>query len=451
LESLSGYDLSDVRVHFQSDLPARVGARAFTYGEDIYVESGAEDALAHEAWHVVQQKQGRVSRIMAVNGVAVNDDPALECEAAVVGAAAARLEAPLANQDSPLPHLVCRSVTRPVTQRLVVIQDGDENISTAERLRYLLHYDHQINFNNLPFTREIAADYVGATYTFATWDKLIADLRKRSFGYRHYQAMEMLRTQQQALVNGYLTANNLTLDTLTPVIDAFNHASTRSLRQLNTTYTPLTFISWSAFVNYAYPPGLLQNMPFMRWMRTGQAPLRMNCWEAVLYAGATGNLYTRDYAFWADETVQVPVRSWSTTEERSNTSRFVDAVIANKFYHATNQGTNTVGKYSVPKVPSYIPRGAIVAFAMGQHVALCTGRKRTNTQQAAIKKYGAQGQGILELDGGTPSIVYSTIEDSIAKGYSFEIHLGWLPNAPAGTLRRAGHTVTFNNPVNLYG
>jgi hypothetical protein len=88
VESLAGMDMSDVRVHYNSDKPAHVGALAYTQGRDIHVASGQEKHLAHEAWHVVQQAQGRVQPTMQLQGVKVNDNPGLEHEADVMGAKA---------------------------------------------------------------------------------------------------------------------------------------------------------------------------------------------------------------------------------------------------------------------------------------------------------------------------------------------------------------------------
>lgn len=85
IESISGIDISNVRVHFNSDKPAEVGALAYTQGTDIHVAAGQERHLAHEAWHVVQQAQGRVQPTMQLRDVAVNDDPGLEYEADVMG------------------------------------------------------------------------------------------------------------------------------------------------------------------------------------------------------------------------------------------------------------------------------------------------------------------------------------------------------------------------------
>jgi hypothetical protein len=94
VESLSGLSLSDVRVHYDSARPAAVAAHAFAQGSDIHVAPGQERHLAHEAWHVVQQRQGRVRPTTSVGGVAVNDDPGLEAEADRMGGRALSAEPP---------------------------------------------------------------------------------------------------------------------------------------------------------------------------------------------------------------------------------------------------------------------------------------------------------------------------------------------------------------------
>ncbi|NEO74910.1 MAG: DUF4157 domain-containing protein [Moorea sp. SIO4G3] len=85
IESLSGYDLSGVRVNYNSPKPAQLNAHAYTQGLGIEVAPGQKRHLPHEAWHVVQQMQGRVRPTMEVNGVGVNGDRGLEREAEVMG------------------------------------------------------------------------------------------------------------------------------------------------------------------------------------------------------------------------------------------------------------------------------------------------------------------------------------------------------------------------------
>ncbi|NIJ66167.1 hypothetical protein FHR20_003129 [Sphingomonas leidyi] len=90
MESLSGIALDDVRVHRNSARPAQLRALAHTQGSEIHLGPGQERHLAHEAWHVVQQKQGRVRPTMRLGGTAINDDAGLEREADTMGIRAAR-------------------------------------------------------------------------------------------------------------------------------------------------------------------------------------------------------------------------------------------------------------------------------------------------------------------------------------------------------------------------
>jgi hypothetical protein len=82
IENLSGYSMDDVKVHYDSDKPAQMFAHAYAQGADIHIASGQEKYLPHEAWHVVQQKQGRVKPMIQLKGkLNVNDSPGLEKEA----------------------------------------------------------------------------------------------------------------------------------------------------------------------------------------------------------------------------------------------------------------------------------------------------------------------------------------------------------------------------------
>lgn len=86
IENLSGHSLDDVKVHYNSDKPAELQAHAYAQGTDIHIASGQEKHLPHEAWHVVQQKQGRVKPTLQMKGdINVNDDAGLENEADIMG------------------------------------------------------------------------------------------------------------------------------------------------------------------------------------------------------------------------------------------------------------------------------------------------------------------------------------------------------------------------------
>ncbi|MEZ4452217.1 MAG: DUF4157 domain-containing protein [Nannocystaceae bacterium] len=101
IRSLSGHDLSDVLVHRGSSRPEGVGALAYADRSQIHLGPGQEQHLGHEAWHVVQQREGRVRATGHVSSigaggearrVAINEEPALEREADAMGARAQRGE-----------------------------------------------------------------------------------------------------------------------------------------------------------------------------------------------------------------------------------------------------------------------------------------------------------------------------------------------------------------------
>jgi Domain of unknown function (DUF4157) len=92
VESLSGLSLDNVRVHYNSSQPAQLSALAYAQGADIHVAPGQERHLPHEAWHVVQQAQGRVRPTMEAKGVAINDDTRLEAEADTLGGRAGQMK-----------------------------------------------------------------------------------------------------------------------------------------------------------------------------------------------------------------------------------------------------------------------------------------------------------------------------------------------------------------------
>ena len=101
VESLSGHSMDDVKVHSSSSEPAQLNAHAFAQGSDIHLAPGQEKYLPHEAWHVAQQKQGKVEPTTQLKGkIPVNDDERLENEADVMGAKAVSVGAQSINSQS---------------------------------------------------------------------------------------------------------------------------------------------------------------------------------------------------------------------------------------------------------------------------------------------------------------------------------------------------------------
>ena len=85
-EQRSGLSFDDVRVHYNSDKPRKIGALAYTQGTQVHIGPGQERHLRHELGHVVQQKQGivRPDRESTL-GTPINTDPLLERQADLWG------------------------------------------------------------------------------------------------------------------------------------------------------------------------------------------------------------------------------------------------------------------------------------------------------------------------------------------------------------------------------
>jgi nucleoside phosphorylase len=92
IEQLSGEDMSDVEVHYNSSKPAEHDAEAFAQGSEIHLAPGKEHNLPHEAWHAAQQKAGRVAPTGQEGEEDVNTSVSLEEEADRMGAAAMRVK-----------------------------------------------------------------------------------------------------------------------------------------------------------------------------------------------------------------------------------------------------------------------------------------------------------------------------------------------------------------------
>jgi Domain of unknown function (DUF4157) len=126
IESLSGVSMDDVKVHYNSSQPAQLHARAFAQGREIHLAPGQEHHLPHEAWHVVQQAQGRVRPTRQLkDSMPINDDAGLEHEADVMGARA--MAGPLPADGTPVRDMQLQSqplVTPPAIAQRVTDDEG---------------------------------------------------------------------------------------------------------------------------------------------------------------------------------------------------------------------------------------------------------------------------------------------------------------------------------------
>lgn len=87
MEKSTGLSLDDVQVHYNSGLPAKLDALAYTQGNHVEIGPGQERHLPHELGHVIQQKLGLVrANAMHSSGVPLNTDTGLERQADEIGA-----------------------------------------------------------------------------------------------------------------------------------------------------------------------------------------------------------------------------------------------------------------------------------------------------------------------------------------------------------------------------
>ena len=77
-ERRSGLSFDDVRVHYNSDKPRKIGALAYTQLPQVHIGPGQERHLRHELGHVVQQKQGIVRPTSMQGGLKINESTELE-------------------------------------------------------------------------------------------------------------------------------------------------------------------------------------------------------------------------------------------------------------------------------------------------------------------------------------------------------------------------------------
>ncbi|WP_323816493.1 DUF4157 domain-containing protein [Cellvibrio sp. NN19] len=173
IESLSGMSMDHVKVHYNSSQPAQLNAHAYAQGSDIHLAPGQEKHLPHEAWHVVQQAQGRVKPTMQMKGsIPVNDDNSLEVEADVMGEKALQIDAmqsvrveqtKLIGSDPVLPMITGN------VQRVAVVQmvKGDDLLIAAALIAS--------NLNN----QLLAKNYTKALEHYAELKNAAKDLNQR--------------------------------------------------------------------------------------------------------------------------------------------------------------------------------------------------------------------------------------------------------------------------------
>ncbi len=145
-----------------ADAPAQLGAHAVARGRDTKFGQGQEGHLPHDAWHVVQQAEGRVRPTTQVYGAPINDDAGLEAEAAREGQRALAVGRDLAaDQADPVARKARAGggTTRPVVQRATIGDTMDNYLNVNQNRFNTLANNLQPLVNNLQHVNgQITAD-----------------------------------------------------------------------------------------------------------------------------------------------------------------------------------------------------------------------------------------------------------------------------------------------------
>ncbi|WP_287265545.1 DUF4157 domain-containing protein [Moorena sp. SIO3A2] len=194
VENLSGYSLDDVRVHYNSPKPAQIQALAYTQGKTIEVGPGQERHLPHEAWHVVQQMQGRVQGTTQTKGIMVNDEKSLEQEADLMGRRAVRqaVTNPANYQNYPQ-HLLETSAPQTSLIQCMSPEDAEKKhkeydhkyssiISELIEIKYIIEFSFKENKTASAkydrFIEEIQ-DAISNVRSIDAWEQLERDLKEQ--------------------------------------------------------------------------------------------------------------------------------------------------------------------------------------------------------------------------------------------------------------------------------
>jgi hypothetical protein len=193
VESLSGLALDDVRVHYNSSKPAAVQAHAYAQGSDIHVAPGQEKHLPHEAWHVVQQKQGRVKPTLQLKGVAINDDTGLEREADAMGARAGRASSAQQQASKPLGRMVKGKPEGPSGLPIQRLTIGDRRTKNNKELKKILGFDPAAGD---PLRTEIVKRLLATDQSYSSKEHFSAEVDLRAHIVDSMKKLEKLREEK---------------------------------------------------------------------------------------------------------------------------------------------------------------------------------------------------------------------------------------------------------------
>ncbi len=130
VEHFSGLSLDEVRVHYNSDKPAKIGALAYAEYPNIYIGKGEEKHLAEEVWHIVQQMKGEAkANTTFEGGKKGNNEEGLEATAVEEGQKSERATVAPKQQEGPIENNL---TPKPVAQRAAPDPHSETEVSYQE-------------------------------------------------------------------------------------------------------------------------------------------------------------------------------------------------------------------------------------------------------------------------------------------------------------------------------
>lgn len=291
IEQLSGYAMDDVKVHYNSLQPAQLNAHAYAQGNQIHVASGQEKHLPHEAWHVVQQKQGRVKpTIQMKDRVNVNDDKGLEHEADIMGARALRVQTGNASQQkysAPLqPKMLAKTVAADTTLQPTWVKYNLGNILMWDKKMEGIRWYYVVAEHLMYFVIESPDDLKKALRIPIDEDDEDSVLMNR---YRASAGMSNSASRAEWMSKNLFGREDREPEPA-PVVDIEHF--TKITTEL---YQPLAFAKLQSLESKVSSGGILsapvEDTSLFHILKTTASQLSMSVWEMELHLGSPSGYY----------------------------------------------------------------------------------------------------------------------------------------------------------------
>lgn len=176
IENLSGHSMDNVKVHYNSSKPAQLNAHAYAQGTNIHLASGQEKHLPHEAWHVVQQKQGRVQPTTQLKEkININDDKELEKEADIKGKEAIQAKSRVTNaKHNTNQNNTIQRIAIDVPREQTLLEDAHDGDKAGVKFEWRSKFDVNVVESKIIVTIKILSS-INADQFQSVWAKQVYD------------------------------------------------------------------------------------------------------------------------------------------------------------------------------------------------------------------------------------------------------------------------------------